>query len=101
MWKHYFEVTINALSRFIFHWSSQVNALPNPDRIFLTKRTRYEIRVHGALDQKWASYFSPFEIIRGEEETIMIGTVRDQAELFGILLKVRDMGITLLSISII
>jgi hypothetical protein len=59
---------------------------------------RYEIRVHGVLDQKWASYFSPFSMIQVEGDTVLTGTARDQAELFGILLKLRDMGIPLLSI---
>jgi hypothetical protein len=75
-----------------------VNTLPNPDWVSEKEGAFYEIRVNGVLDQKWASYFLPFRIAQGEGETVLTGTARDQAELFGILLKLRDMGIPLLSI---
>lgn len=78
-----------------------MNTLPNPDLVSDTEGTRYEIRVHGVLDQKWTPFFSPFSIVQVEGETVLTGTARDQAELFGILLKLRDLGIPLLSIRII
>jgi hypothetical protein len=61
--------------------------------------TTYEIRVKNALDEKWTSYFFPFIMTPGDDDTVLTGVVVDQAELFGILLKVRDLGLHLISVS--
>jgi hypothetical protein len=55
----------------------------------------YEIHIQEEVDEKWALYFAPFRIILGAGETILNGVVHDQAELFGVLLKIRDSGLTL------
>ena len=62
-------------------------------------KTAYEIRVGTVLDGKWETYFSPFKLIPGQAETILTGVAHDQAELFGILLKVRDLGLQLVSVN--
>ena len=59
---------------------------------------RVEIHMREVLDEKWAAYFSPFTLISREDESIIIGEVHDQAELFGVLLKIRDLGLTLVSL---
>jgi hypothetical protein len=61
--------------------------------------TTYEIRVKSALDEKWTTYFFPFSMIPSDDETLLTGVVVDQAELFGILLKVRDLGLQLISVN--
>jgi len=58
----------------------------------------YEICLGEVLDEKWAAYFALFSLTIYDNETILIGTVHDQAELFGVLLKIRDLGLRLLSI---
>jgi hypothetical protein len=58
----------------------------------------YEIRLGGELDEKWAVYFIPFKVTPGAGETLLVGEVHDQAELFGILLKIRDSGLRLISV---
>ena len=58
----------------------------------------YEICLGEVLDEKWTAYFAPFSLTISDNETILIGTVHDQAELFGMLLKIRDLGLHLLSI---
>jgi hypothetical protein len=58
-----------------------------------------EIRVGEVLDEKWAAFFAPFTLTAGSEETILTGCVHDQAELFGILLKIRDLGLRLVSVN--
>ena len=58
----------------------------------------YEIRMRATLDEKWAPYFEPFALTTGQEGTILTGVVHDQAELFGVLLKIRDLGIRLVSL---
>ena len=65
----------------------------------MTESTCYEIRVREVLDEKWMAYFSPFTLEIGTDETILRGTVHDQAELFGVLLKIRDLGLKLVSVN--
>jgi hypothetical protein len=61
--------------------------------------TRYEIRVMEILDKKWNNYFAPFQSFTSDEATYITGEVHDQAELFGILLKIRDLGLRLVSVN--
>lgn len=57
----------------------------------------YQIRVNGILDRKWSDWFDGFTITRQpEDETWLVGTVRDQAALHGLLSKIRDLGLPLL-----
>jgi hypothetical protein len=58
----------------------------------------YEIRVDEVLDAKWETYFAPFKLTSEAEGTLLTGAVHDQAELFGVLLKIRDLGVRLLSV---
>ncbi len=51
------------------------------------------------LDEKWTAYFAPFTLGSGNDETILRGPVHDQAELFGILLKIRDLGLKLAAVN--
>jgi hypothetical protein len=64
----------------------------------MPNETTYEIHIRNVLDKKWSSYFVPFTMTFGTNETILTGVVHDQAELFGILLKIRDSGLTLVSL---
>ena len=59
----------------------------------------YEIRLRDILDKDWETHFSPFLIFADEEDTLLTGVVHDQAELFGILLKIRDLGLRLISVN--
>jgi hypothetical protein len=59
--------------------------------------TCYEIRIREVLDEKWGAHFAPFTLTPCEDETRLIGSVQDQAELFGILLKIRDSWLRLIS----
>jgi len=61
---------------------------------------RYEIRIKGHLDDKWADWFEGLTITREDNgETLLIGPVVDQAALHGVLKKVRDGGMPLLSVN--
>ncbi len=66
----------------------------------MTESANYEIRVREVLDEKWAAYFAPFTLEFGSDETILRGAVHDQAELFGVLLKIRDLGLKLVSVNL-
>ena len=58
-----------------------------------------EIRIKGQIDEHWSAWFEDLEITRTEHnQTIMAGPVRDQAELYGLIAKLRDLGLTLLSL---
>jgi hypothetical protein len=60
---------------------------------------RYEIRVQGTLGADWSEWFDGFEVRPGgEEDTVIAGVVRDQAALHGLLARVRDLGLTLVSV---
>lgn len=65
----------------------------------MQKATSYEIHVQDCLDEKWAARFIPFAVTVGDKESILIGVVHDQAELFGVLLKIRDLGLSLVSVN--
>jgi hypothetical protein len=59
----------------------------------------YEIRVKGNLDLRWSDWFDGFSITPvGDDETLLIGSVADQAALHGMLHKIRDLGLPLLSV---
>jgi hypothetical protein len=59
----------------------------------------YEIRVKGNLDLRWSDWFDGFCITpEGEEETLLVGSVADQAALHGMLHKIRDLGLPLLTV---
>jgi hypothetical protein len=60
----------------------------------------HHIRVRGHLDQSWSQWFGDWVITQeANGETVMTGPVRDQAALFGLLMKVRDLGLTLISVN--
>jgi hypothetical protein len=60
----------------------------------------YEIRVRGHLDARWADRFGGMTITLAENgETLLTGPVIDQAALHGLLKKVRDSGLPLVSVN--
>jgi hypothetical protein len=59
----------------------------------------YEIRIKGHLDDRWATWFVGLTLTREDNgETLLSGPVVDQAALHGLLRKVRDLGMPLLSV---
>jgi hypothetical protein len=61
---------------------------------------RVEIRVEGRLDAKWADRLDGFTLTyTGQKETILAGHVTDQAALYGLIAKRRDLGFKLLSVN--
>lgn len=62
----------------------------------------YEIRIKGHLDDRWAAWFEGLTLTRESNgDTLMSGTIVDQAALFGLLRKVRDMGVLLISVTLV
>ena len=63
------------------------------------KRAIYQIRVKGNLDMKWSDWFDGLSIIpQTNDETLLSGPVADQSALHGLLAKIRDLGLPLLSV---
>ena len=60
---------------------------------------QYEIRLKGHLDERWADRFEGLSFTHDSDgTTILSGSVVDQAALYGLLRKVRDLGLPLLSV---
>jgi hypothetical protein len=52
------------------------------------------------MDGHWSEWFQDFEILTSEEnEPIMVGEVKDQAAYYGLIAKMRDLGLTLISVN--
>ena len=65
----------------------------------LDKPATYEIRVKGNLDPKWGDWFDGFDITPAADDTnLLSGAVADQAALYGVLLKLHNLGLVLLSV---
>ncbi len=75
--------------------SHEYDANHNPDEPLV-----YEIRLKGHLDEQWAAWFGGLVMALSDDgETVLTGPVADQAALHGLLKKVRDLGMPLLSVN--
>ncbi|PKN97678.1 MAG: hypothetical protein CVU42_15420 [Chloroflexi bacterium HGW-Chloroflexi-4] len=65
-----------------------------------TKPTIYTIKLKGRLSREWSEWLEAMTIeYEGENETIVKGDILDQSALFGLLKKIRDLGLPLISIN--
>lgn len=61
---------------------------------------RYVLRVGGHLDGHWSTWFGDLTLTHEDDGTTRLsGPVADQAELHGLLTKIRDLGVVLLSVT--
>jgi hypothetical protein len=59
----------------------------------------YELRVKGHLDDRWSDWLGGLAVQRHEDgTTVLLGPVVDQAELHGVINRIRDLGLPLLSV---
>ena len=56
----------------------------------------YKIQVQGHLDSRWSDWFGGFEIMACSEDTILTGSVPDQAALHGVLSKIAELGLIII-----
>ena len=61
-------------------------------------RSRYEIRLDGVLDARWGTWFDGLELSSNGSTTTLSGAVGDQSALHGVLNKIRDLGLPLISL---
>jgi hypothetical protein len=59
----------------------------------------YQIRLKGVLDASWSDWFDGFTITVEGNDTILLGCVPDQSALHGILAKINDLGLLLVSVN--
>jgi hypothetical protein len=61
---------------------------------------RVEIRIKGQIDEHWSDWFEGLKIVHTEQgETILSGLMADQAALHGLLAKLRDLGLSIVSVN--
>ena len=60
--------------------------------------TDYRIKLKGHLDPKWSDWFEDMAISTEGDKTILTGSLADQAALHGLLIRIRDLNLTLLSV---
>ena len=63
-----------------------------------TAPTRYRITVRGRLTKRLMSAFDGLDVKPGIEQTAMVGEIRDQSHLYGVLDLVRELGLDLVSV---
>jgi len=74
--------------------SNELEPKPTPSQTVI-----YQIRIKGHLDSQWTDWFEGLTITLEEDgSTLLTGPVIDQAALYGLLKKVRDLGLPLVSV---
>ena len=63
------------------------------------KPTRYRIAVRGRLTERLGSAFEGLALESGRELTVLVGEIRDQAHLYGVLDRIRNLGLELVSVA--
>jgi hypothetical protein len=76
-----------------------MNSTPTPNGQW-EEAGSYEIRIKGRLEPRWAAWFDGLSLSQDDDgSTVVEGTVVDQAALHGLLAKVRDVGLPLISVT--
>jgi hypothetical protein len=75
--------------------TAYIKAASDPDQLLI-----YQIRIQGHLGCEWTDWFGGLAVtLEDGGETLLAGPVVDQAALHGLLKKVRDLGLTLISVN--
>jgi hypothetical protein len=74
--------------------------MPHPPRRPIP--SGYRLRVDGHLDQHWSPWFGDLVLTHEDDgTTCLTAAVTDQAQLHGLLAKIRDLGVTLISVDVV
>ncbi len=63
-----------------------------------TRPEHYEIRVEGVLHEGWSTWFEGLRVSADGTQTVITGQLADQSALHGVLAKIRDLGMRLVSV---
>ena len=75
--------------------SNELDSKTNPSQPIV-----YQLRLRGHLDRRWVEWFDGLTITLEEGgDTLLTGPVIDQAALYGLLKKIRDLGMPLVSVN--
>lgn len=74
------------------------NALSQETAFCSQEPVCYQICVRGQLDPCWSDWFEEFVITSNGNDSLLTGSIPDQAALHGVLGRIRDLGLTLISI---
>ncbi len=75
------------------------NAVSEEDRKHSLESQVYQIRIKGHLNNSWSEWFEGLDMTHEEDgTTVLTGPVADQPALHGLLGKIRDLGLPLLSV---
>ena len=73
--------------------------VPSIRRRWLADRCyTYEVHLEGALDPKWSTWFEGLTMKVEGGETVLVGEVPDQPALYGLIERIRDLGLPLVSV---
>ena len=71
-------------------------------RLDLSHAVTYQIKIQGQLDEYWSNWFDGLTMVYDEyDNTIVTVQVADQSALYGLLKKVRDLGLPLISVNVV
>lgn len=60
----------------------------------------YELRIGGLIDSRWSEWFADFTLVpEADGTTTLHGTISDQSELHGLLARIRDLNLPLISVA--
>ena len=76
--------------------TNKLNSNYKPDRPAV-----YQIRIKGQLGSKWADWFEGMTISEDNGDTLLTGPVTDQAALHGVLIKLRNLNLPIVSFNIV
>lgn len=64
-----------------------------------SKKQTYQIRIEGRVSFDWSTSFEEVDILYTEDgQTVLVGVVTDQTALHGILMRIRDLGLSLVEV---
>ncbi len=74
--------------------------MPHPPRP--PTPARYQLRVDGHLDAHWSAHLDDLALAWEDDgTTTLVGPIQDQSQLHGLLAKIRDLGLTLISVTVL
>jgi len=81
----------------IFFWRMRLT-FANVDLRIIEMKNTIKIKIKGHLDSTWKEWFDGLDIIKEDDYTILMGDARDEAFIYGVINKIRDLNLKLISV---